>query len=155
MKQCKSANPSGFHAVTPVENLIYFMKEVKKTQSSHYISFPYSFIDQMHESPHFYPTSLGFHFKRDWQTGDNRWWRPVTSHFWSWQAGVECFANVRAQETEMPDPQRWLHWALQSSYTVQPPTSDCCLWRSSCLAGATRGGAGVTPNGPGLLIMRQ
>lgn len=157
MKQCESTNPSGFHTVTPAENLIYFTKEVKKnpwvliTFSSHY-----SFNDQMHETPHYYPTSLGFHVKTDWMTGDKRWWRPVTIHFRSWQTGVECFANVQAQETEMPDPKRWLHWAFESSYiyTVQPPVSDWCLWRSFCLAGAKEGGAGITPNGPGLLITR-
>lgn len=88
-------------------------------------------------------------------------WQGITDddgllviHFWSWQAGVECFANVQAQETEMPDPERWLHWAFKSSYTVQPPISDCCLWRYFCLAGAKEGGAGIKPNGPGLLTVR-
>jgi len=110
VKQCKSANPSGFHAVTPAENLIYFMKKVKKKIIPMTFHFPYSFNDQMHEMI-FYPTSLGFHFKTDGMTGHNRRWQPVIFkgclelHFWSWQAAVACFANVQAQEAEMPDPE--------------------------------------------------
>lgn len=99
----KSANPSGVHGVTPAQNLIYFMKVVKKI--SHYISFSL-LIQSSNAQKSFLPHGLRFPFKADWMTGHNRRWRPVTIHFWSWQAWVECFANVQAPEAEMPDPKR-------------------------------------------------